>query len=42
MAQAAVQRLLLDGNRMMGVILNRWNPTQNDMYRYAYYNGLDR
>ncbi len=42
MAQAAVQRLLLDGNRMMGVILNRWNPTQNDMYRYAFYNGLDR
>ena len=41
-AQAAVQRLLLDGNRMMGVILNRWNPTQNDMYRYAFYNGLDR
>ena len=42
MAQAAVQRLLLDGNRMMGVILNRWNPTQSDMYRYAFYNGLDR
>ena len=42
MAQAAVQRLLLDGNRMMGVILNRWNPTQNDMYRYAFYNGQDR
>jgi polysaccharide biosynthesis transport protein len=42
MAQAAVQRLLLDGNRMMGVILNRWNPTENDMYRYTYYNGIDR
>jgi len=42
MAQAAVQRLLLDGNRMMGVILNRWNPTQSDMYRYSFYNGLDR
>ncbi len=41
MAQAAVQRLLLDGNRMMGVILNRWNPTQSDMYRYASYKGLD-
>jgi polysaccharide biosynthesis transport protein len=39
MAQAAVQRLLLDGNRMMGVILNRWNPTHSDMYRYALYNG---
>jgi succinoglycan biosynthesis transport protein ExoP len=41
MAQAAVQRLLLDGNRMMGVILNRWNPTQSDLYRYAFYNGQD-
>jgi polysaccharide biosynthesis transport protein len=41
MAQAAVQRLLLDGNRMMGVILNRWNPTQSDMYRYVSYRGLD-
>ena len=42
MAQAAVQRLLLDGNHMMGVILNRWNPTQSDRYQYAFYNGLDR
>jgi len=41
-AQAAVRRLLLDGSRMMGVILNRCNPTQSDMYRYISYYGLDR
>ena len=42
MAQAAVRRLLLDGSRMMGVILNRCNPAQSEMYRYASYYGLDR
>jgi len=41
-AQAAVRRLLLDGTRMMGVILNRCNPTQSEMYPYISSYGLDR
>jgi succinoglycan biosynthesis transport protein ExoP len=41
-AQVAVQRLLLDGIPVMGVILNRCDPRQGDMYRYAFYYGLSR
>ena len=33
-AQAAVQRLLLDGISVMGVIFNYWDPTINDLYSY--------
>jgi Mrp family chromosome partitioning ATPase len=33
--QAAVQRLLLDGIPMMGVILNGCNPARDGQYRYA-------
>jgi polysaccharide biosynthesis transport protein len=33
-AQAAVQRLLLDGISVMGVILNRWDPARSDIYGY--------
>ena len=36
-AQAAVQRLLLDGIPVMGVIFNYWDPAQNDLYGYARY-----
>ena len=36
-AQAAVQRLLLDGIPVMGVIFNYWDPTQTDLYGYAGY-----
>jgi receptor protein-tyrosine kinase len=36
-AQAAVQRLLLDGIPVMGVIFNYWDPTHNDVYNYARY-----
>jgi receptor protein-tyrosine kinase len=36
-AQVAVQRILLDGIPLMGVILNRYDPGQSDMYRYASY-----
>jgi receptor protein-tyrosine kinase len=38
-AQVAVQRLLLDGIAVMGVILNRYDPVRSDIYRYAFYNG---
>jgi receptor protein-tyrosine kinase len=41
-AQAAVRQLLLDGIPVMGVILNRFSPTQNDMYRYAFHDSLKR
>jgi polysaccharide biosynthesis transport protein len=41
-ARDAVQRLLLDGISVMGVILNRCDPAQSDMYRYAFYYGLNR
>ena len=34
-AQAAVQRLLLDGIPVMGVIFNYWDPTHSDLYGYA-------
>jgi receptor protein-tyrosine kinase len=34
-AQAAVQRLLLDGIPIMGVILNRCRPMHTDMYGYG-------
>ena len=36
-AQAAVQRLLLDGIPVMGVIFNYWDPTHSDLYGYAGY-----
>jgi receptor protein-tyrosine kinase len=36
-AQAAVQRLLLDGIQVMGVIFNYWDPTHSDTYDYAHY-----
>lgn len=41
-AQEAVQRLLQDGIPVMGVILNRCELAQSDMYRYAFYSGLNR
>ena len=41
-AQVAVQRLLLDGISVMGVILNRCDPAENDLYRHAFYSGLSR
>jgi succinoglycan biosynthesis transport protein ExoP len=41
-AQAAVQRLLLDGIPVMGVILNCWDPTRSDAYGYAPYYSLNR
>ncbi|HWB85973.1 MAG TPA: polysaccharide biosynthesis tyrosine autokinase [Bryobacteraceae bacterium] len=34
-AQAAVQRLLLDGIPVMGVIFNCWDPSNSDAYGYA-------
>jgi receptor protein-tyrosine kinase len=40
-AQTAVQRLLLDGIPVMGVILNRWDPSRSDVYGYAPYYGID-
>jgi polysaccharide biosynthesis transport protein len=42
MAQGAVQRLLLDGIPVMGVILNRWNPAHSDIYGHHHYYGLNR
>jgi receptor protein-tyrosine kinase len=36
-AQAAVQRLLLDGIPVMGVIFNYWDPAHSDMYGYSPY-----
>jgi len=39
-AQAAVQRLLLDGISVMGVIFNYWDPTINDLYSYRYHQDL--
>ena len=41
-AQVAVQRLRLDGIAVMGVILNRYDPARNEMYRYGLYYGLSR
>lgn len=40
-AQAAVQRLLLDGIPVLGVILNRWDPARSDIYGYAPYYRVD-
>lgn len=34
-ARAAVQRLILDGTPVMGVIVNCWDPSHNDTYTYA-------
>jgi polysaccharide biosynthesis transport protein len=34
-AQSAVQRLLLDGIPVMGVIFNCWDPSNSDTYTYA-------
>ena len=36
-AQAAVQRLQLDGIEVMGVIVNYWDPAHSDSYDYARY-----
>jgi polysaccharide biosynthesis transport protein len=36
-AQAAVQRLLLDGIPVMGVIFNFWDPSKSDIYGDAHY-----
>jgi receptor protein-tyrosine kinase len=36
-AQAAVQRLTMDGIPVMGVIFNYWDPTRSDAYDYAEY-----
>jgi receptor protein-tyrosine kinase len=36
-AQAAVQRLSMDGIPVMGVIFNYWDPTRSDQYEYARY-----
>ena len=41
-ANAAVQRLLLDGIPVMGVILNRWDSERSDMYRYPRFHGMTR
>jgi succinoglycan biosynthesis transport protein ExoP len=41
-AQAAVERLRLDGIPVMGVILNRWDPARSDMYRYPAFRSLDQ
>jgi len=41
-ARDAVQRLVLDGIPVMGVILNGCDPAQSDMYRYDFYYGLNR
>jgi receptor protein-tyrosine kinase len=42
MALAAVQRLVLDGIPVMGVILNRLDPARSDIYGYPTCYGLDR
>jgi polysaccharide biosynthesis transport protein len=34
-AQAAVQRLLMDGIPVMGVIFNYWDPSKSDTYGYV-------
>jgi len=44
-AQAAVERLRLDGIRVTGVILNRWDPAHSTVYGYpaardAHYEGV--
>jgi succinoglycan biosynthesis transport protein ExoP len=36
-AQAAVRRLSLDGTPVMGVILNYWDPSKEDLYGYGRY-----
>src|SRR5262249_40807031 len=36
-AQAALQRLSLDGIPVMGVILNAWDPAHDDTYGYTLY-----
>jgi len=41
-AQVAVQRLLLDGIPVMGVVLNRCNEAQTYTYRYPFQYGLRR
>jgi receptor protein-tyrosine kinase len=41
-AQVAVQRLLLDGISVMGVILNRWDSARSDIYGSANSAGLNR
>jgi receptor protein-tyrosine kinase len=35
-AQAAVERLLLDGLPVMGVIFNCWDPSNSETYAYAH------
>jgi receptor protein-tyrosine kinase len=41
-AQAAVQRLSSDGIPVMGVILNRWDPSRSDLYGYGPDYSLDK
>jgi receptor protein-tyrosine kinase len=41
-ARAAVQRLLLDGIPVMGVILNCCDPARADIYGYSVYNSSHR
>jgi capsular exopolysaccharide synthesis family protein len=40
--QAAVERLERDGARIMGIILNRWNPSRDDRYYYPAFRGAPR
>jgi receptor protein-tyrosine kinase len=42
MAQVAVQRLLLDGIPVMGVILNRWDPARSNIYDHNHYYRFNR
>ena len=42
MAQVAVQRLLLDGIPVMGVILNRWDPARSNIYDHNHYYSFNR
>ena len=35
-AQAAVQRLLLDGIHILGIVFNCWNPSDGDIYGYSF------
>jgi receptor protein-tyrosine kinase len=41
-AQAAVDRLMLDGIPVMGVILNRWDPARAEGYGYTPYSNFGR
>jgi receptor protein-tyrosine kinase len=41
-AQAAIQRLRLDGIPLLGVILNRWDPAPGDQYSYRAFRSPNR